>query len=44
MVLAYAIFDGLFQQFLLKHLSGDAAAISQMQDNARLILQQAFKE
>jgi AcrR family transcriptional regulator len=42
--LAYAIFDGLFQQCLLKHLSGDAAAIAQMQESAGLILQQAFKK
>jgi AcrR family transcriptional regulator len=40
--LAYAIFDGLFQQYLLKNLSGDAAAIGQMQENARLMLRQAF--
>ncbi len=40
--LAYAIFDGLFQQCLLKHLSGDPGAIAEMQENARLILQRAF--
>ena len=27
----YALFDGLFQQALLKHLSGDAQAIADMQ-------------
>lgn len=42
--LAYAIFDGLFQQYLLKNLIGDAGAIAEMQSNARLILQQAFGE
>ena len=42
--LAYAVFYGLFQQRLLKHLSGDPAAIPQMQENARLVLQQTFKK
>jgi AcrR family transcriptional regulator len=42
--LAYAIFDGLFQQYLLKNLSGEADAIGHMQDNARLMLRQAFGE
>jgi AcrR family transcriptional regulator len=42
--LAYAVFDGLFQQCLLKHLSGDPTAIPQMQESARLVLQQAFKK
>jgi len=41
--LAYAIFDGLFQQCLLKHLSGDPGAIAAMQENARLILLLAFE-
>jgi len=40
--LAYAVFDGLFQQCLLKHLSGEPTAIPEMQQNARLILQQSF--
>lgn len=34
----YAIFDGLFQQCLLKHLSGDSDAIAEMQNNTRQIL------
>jgi AcrR family transcriptional regulator len=34
----YAMFDGLFQQCLLKHLSGDTDAIAEMQVNARQIL------
>jgi AcrR family transcriptional regulator len=40
--LAYAIFDGLFQQCLLKHLSGDADAIGDMQENAMRILTEIF--
>jgi hypothetical protein len=36
-------FDGLFQQCLLKHLSGDPGAITEMQENARLILLLAFE-
>jgi hypothetical protein len=34
----YAMIDGLFQQCLLKHLSGDAHAIDQMQADVRLVL------
>ena len=34
----YAMMDGLFQQSLLKHLSGDPQAISQMQADVRLVL------
>jgi AcrR family transcriptional regulator len=34
----YAMIDGLFQQSLLKHLSGDAGAIDQMQADVRLVL------
>jgi AcrR family transcriptional regulator len=34
----YAMIDGLFQQGLLKHLSGDARAIDQMQADVRLVL------
>jgi AcrR family transcriptional regulator len=34
----YALIDGLFQQGLLKHLSGDAQAIDQMQADVRLVL------
>lgn len=28
----YAVFDGLFQKYLLKHLSGDAGAIAELRD------------
>ena len=34
----YAIMDGLFQQYLLKRLSGDEAAIANMQADVRLVL------
>jgi hypothetical protein len=34
----YALLDGLFQQCLLKHLSGDAQAIAQMQAALRLVV------
>jgi hypothetical protein len=34
----YAMIDGLFQQCLLKHLSGDRNAIDQMQANVRLVI------
>jgi AcrR family transcriptional regulator len=37
---AYAMFDGLFQQGLLKHLSGDKKAVAKMQSNARLVISQ----
>ncbi len=40
--LAYAVFDGLFQQCLLKHLSGDAGAIGLMLEHARLVLEGNF--
>ena len=40
--LAYAIFDGLFQQCLLKHISGYATAIGEMQKNCRIILHRIF--
>jgi len=36
----YALFDGLFQQCLLKHLAGDKKAIASMQKNVRLIVTQ----
>ena len=36
---AYALFDGVFQQCLLKHLSGDVTAISEMQANVRLLVE-----
>jgi AcrR family transcriptional regulator len=34
----YAMIDGLFQQCLLKHLSGDRQAIDQLQADVRLVL------
>ncbi len=34
----YAMIDGLFQQCLLKHLSGNTLAIDQMQADVRLVL------
>ncbi|MGA2551365.1 MAG: TetR/AcrR family transcriptional regulator [Burkholderiaceae bacterium] len=37
---AYAMFDGLFQQSLMKHLSGDRNAVAQMQANVRLVVSQ----
>lgn len=37
---AYAMFDGLFQQALLKHLSGDKRAITSMQSSVRLVVAQ----
>lgn len=37
---AYAMFDGLFQQALLKHLSGDRKAVATMQLNVRLVVSQ----
>lgn len=36
----YAIFDGLFQQGLLKHLSGDRKAIAALRANVRLVVGQ----
>ena len=36
----YATFDGLFQQCLLKHLSGDTRAIAAMQKNVRAVVAQ----
>lgn len=38
--LAYAMLDGIFQQCLLKHLSGDKRAVSVMQSNVRIVLGQ----
>jgi AcrR family transcriptional regulator len=35
---AYAVMDGLFQQYLLKHLSGDADAVAKMQADVRAVL------
>ena len=37
---AYAMFDGLFQQGLLKHLSGDKKAVATMQAGVRLVVGQ----
>jgi len=37
---AYAMFDGLFQQGLLKHLSGDRKAVATMQAHVRLVVSQ----
>lgn len=36
----YAMFDGLFQQCLLRHLSGDRKAIATMAANVRLVVAQ----
>jgi len=36
----YAMFDGLFQQGLLKHLSGDKKAVATMQSHVRLVVSQ----
>jgi len=36
----YAMLDGIFQQCLLKHLSGDKKAIGAMQSNVRLVVRQ----
>ena len=38
----YALFDGLFQQALLKHLSGDAKAIEEMQAAVRQSISRLF--
>ena len=40
----YAVFDGLFQQCLLKHLAGDADAIAQMQTDVRAVLARFAKK
>ena len=36
--IAYAVFDGLFQQGLLAHLSGDPAAVDQLRRNVQSVL------
>jgi AcrR family transcriptional regulator len=36
--LAYGVFDGLFQQALLKHLSGDVAAGDELERQVRLLI------
>lgn len=38
----YALFDGLFQQALLKHLSGDAKAIETLQSDVRQAISRLF--
>jgi AcrR family transcriptional regulator len=40
---AYAMLDGLFQQCLIKHLSGDRKAIAAMQSNVRLVVSQLLE-
>ena len=39
----YAMFDGLFQQCLLKHLSGDRKAIGALQAGVRLVVNQLIE-
>ncbi len=41
--LIYALIDGLFQQCLLKHLSGDTAAIGDMEGSLRLLVRQIVR-
>ena len=36
--LLYAMIDGIFQQSLLKHISGDARAVEQLKSDVRLML------
>jgi hypothetical protein len=38
----YALFDGLFQRGLLKHLSGDASAIEDMQADVKAAIGELF--
>ena len=38
--LTYAMFDGVFQQCLLRHMAGDAKAIATMQGHVRLLVEQ----
>ena len=40
----YALFDGMFQQCLLKHLSGDQGAIEAMQVDVRAAVMQLFEQ
>jgi AcrR family transcriptional regulator len=42
--LLYALVDGIFQQCLMKHLSGDATAIAGMQSQVRTLLAQLRAE
>lgn len=39
---AYAVFDGLFQQGLMKHLSGNKRAVATMQSHVRMAASQLF--
>lgn len=41
---AYAVFDGLFQQCLLRHLNGDKRAVSTMQKHVRVAILQLLGE
>jgi len=34
----YAVVDGLFQNYLLKHLSGDNSAVRNLQADVKLVL------
>lgn len=38
--LTYAMFDGVFQQCLLRHMAGDAKAVPTMQGHVRLLVEQ----
>jgi hypothetical protein len=38
----YALFDGLFQQSLLKHMSGDTKAVENMQADVRQAIMRLF--
>jgi hypothetical protein len=38
--IAYAMFDGLFQQALSKHLAGDRKAVAALQSNVCLVVGQ----
>ena len=42
--LIYALIDGLFQQCLLKHLSGDGMAIAEMERHVRLLVRELVHE
>jgi len=41
---AYAMFDGLFQQALLKHLAGDRRAVATLRSQVRLVIGQVVGE
>jgi AcrR family transcriptional regulator len=41
---AYAVFDGLFQQCLLRHLNGDRRAVSTMRKHVRVAILQLLGE